>query len=85
MASKHEELELLYSSVCKVVTEGLQSFEKSASLNLPQLQCTLMVLKAACNNDPCYIDRCGWLVHAVGELDDASYKMHIQALMFISS
>ena len=60
VASKHEELEMLYASVARVVSDGLSSFEKASSISsisTSQLQCTLMVLKAACNNDPCYIDR----------------------------
>jgi hypothetical protein len=57
VSSKHEELESLYASVNHVVTEGLTNFEKATALNLPQLQCTLLILKAACNNDPTYIDR----------------------------
>ena len=57
VSSKHEELESLYASVNHVITEGLSNFEKATALNLPQLQCTLLILKAACNNDPTYIDR----------------------------
>ena len=57
VSSKHEELESLYSSVGRVITEGLTSFEKASTLNMPQLQCTLLILKAACNNDSTYIDR----------------------------
>ena len=57
VASKHEELEMLYASVARVVSDGLSSFEKASSISTTQLQCTLMVLKAACNNDHCYIDR----------------------------
>ena len=57
VSSKHEELESLYASVNHVITEGLSNFEKATTLNLPQLQCTLLILKAACNNDPTYIDR----------------------------
>ena len=57
VSSKHEELESLYASVNHVITEGLTNFEKATALNLPQLQCTLLILKAACNNDPTYIDR----------------------------
>lgn len=57
VASKHEELEMLYAGVARVISDGLSSFEKATTLSTSQLQCTLMVLKAACNNDPCYIDR----------------------------
>lgn len=57
VASKYDELDALYASIAKVVSEGLSSCEKASNLSLSQLQCTIMVLKAACNNDPCYIDR----------------------------
>ena len=57
VSSTHEELEMLYASVARVVSDGLSSFEKGSSISTTQLQCTLMVLKAACNNDHCYIDR----------------------------
>ena len=57
VAAKHEELDHLYVGVAKVINEGLSVFERNSSLNLVQLQCSLMLLKAACNNDPCYIDR----------------------------
>jgi len=48
---------MLYAGVARVISDGLSSFEKATTLSTSQLQCTLMVLKAACNNDPCYIDR----------------------------
>ena len=57
LASKLEELEPLYASVVRVVNEGLTNFEKATTLNTSSLHCVLMVLKAACSNDPCYIDR----------------------------
>jgi hypothetical protein len=55
--AESEELEPLYSSMAKVITDGLLSFEKNSSLNLSQLQCTLMILKAASTNNPGYMDR----------------------------
>jgi len=54
--TEHEELDSLYNSMLKVVNDGLVSFEKSSSLHLSSLQCTLMVLKAACTNNPGYMD-----------------------------
>ena len=57
LASKLEELEPLYASVVRVVNEGLSTFEKATTLNTSSLHGVLMVLKAACSNDPCYIDR----------------------------
>lgn len=57
MASKLEELEPLYASVVRIVNEGLTNFEKSTTISTVALHCVLMILKAACNNDPCYIDR----------------------------
>lgn len=56
VASKYEELECLYASVSKVVYEGLSNYE-SRALNTSSLFGTLMILKAACINNPCYIDR----------------------------
>lgn len=55
--SENEELEPLYSNMAKVITDGLVAFEKNSSLNLTQLQCTLMILKAASTNNPGYMDR----------------------------
>ena len=57
MSSKHEELESLYACVSKVVYEGLSNYEKATSGSPSQLFGTLMILKAACLHNPCYIDR----------------------------
>uniref|UniRef100_T1JAK1 Transformation/transcription domain-associated protein n=1 Tax=Strigamia maritima TaxID=126957 RepID=T1JAK1_STRMM len=57
VASKYEELECLYASVCKVVHEGLTNYEKNVGASPSTLFGTLMILKAACMNNPCYIDR----------------------------
>lgn len=58
VASKYEELESLYSSVNKVVLEGLTNYEKITPPPSPQVIFgTIMILKAACMNNPCYIDR----------------------------
>uniref|UniRef100_A0ABM0MIW8 Transformation/transcription domain-associated protein-like n=1 Tax=Saccoglossus kowalevskii TaxID=10224 RepID=A0ABM0MIW8_SACKO len=57
IASKYEELECLYASVGKVIYDGLTNYEKSASGNPSSLFGTLMILKAACMSNPCYIDR----------------------------
>ncbi|KAL5497639.1 hypothetical protein EMCRGX_G014148 [Ephydatia muelleri] len=57
VCSKHDELDGLYTSVSKVIGDGLTAFEKASSPAPSSLQCPLMILKAVCNNDPCYIDR----------------------------
>ncbi|KAL3832377.1 hypothetical protein ACJMK2_024027 [Sinanodonta woodiana] len=57
VASKYEELECLYACVSKVVYEGLTSYEKAANGPPSQLFSTLMILKAACMHNQCYIDR----------------------------
>nr|ANJ04666.1 transformation/transcription domain-associated protein [Nilaparvata lugens] len=57
MASKHEELEFLYSNVGKVIFEGIANFERTASAPSATLFGTIMMLKAACVSNPGYIDR----------------------------
>jgi transformation/transcription domain-associated protein len=59
VASKHEELEQLYACVSKVVYEGLAAYEKAVSSTAApsQLNGTLKILKAACVQNPQYIDR----------------------------
>lgn len=57
LASKHEELELLYSTVRKVISDGLSNYEKNLSASPSSLFGTLMMLKAACVNNHSYIDR----------------------------
>ena len=57
VASKHEELEQLYARVGKVIYEGLNNYEKTPSAAPSSLFGTLMMLKAACINNACYIDR----------------------------
>ena len=57
VASKHEELEGLYASVTKAIYEGLGAYERNATASSSTLLGTLMLLKAACTNNPCYIDR----------------------------
>ncbi|ESP00831.1 hypothetical protein LOTGIDRAFT_140419, partial [Lottia gigantea] len=57
VASKYDELECLYGCVCKVVYEGLTNYEKQSSGLPSQLFSTLMILKAACLHNQCYIDR----------------------------
>ncbi|CAN8021853.1 unnamed protein product [Ixodes persulcatus] len=57
LSSKYEELECLYASISKVVFEGLANYEKSASAAPSSLFGSLMILKAACVNNQCYIDR----------------------------
>ena len=57
VSSKYEELEHLYAHVGKTIYEGLTIFEKNASASPSSLFGTLMMLKAACINNPGYIDR----------------------------
>ena len=57
VASKHEELDQLYAAVGKVIYEGLAGYEKNAQAPPSSLFGTLMMLKAACINNACYIDR----------------------------
>ena len=57
VASKYEELEQLYASVGKVIYEGLNQYDKNLSAPPSSLFGTLMMLKAACINNACYIDR----------------------------
>lgn len=54
---KHEELEILYATISKMIFEGLATFEKNPSANPSSLFSTLMILKAACMNNQSYIDR----------------------------
>ena len=57
VASKYEELEQLYASVGKVIYEGLNQYDKNPTAPPSSLFGTLMMLKAACINNACYIDR----------------------------
>lgn len=57
VASKYDELECLYACVSKVIYEGLANYEKSLSGSPSGLFGTLFILKAACYNNQCYIDR----------------------------
>lgn len=57
VASKHDELDSLYQSVNKTIHDGLNNYEKNTGANPSSLFSTLMILKAACLNNPCYIDR----------------------------
>lgn len=57
VSSKHEELDTLYATVGRFVAEGLATYEKSAAATPSSLFGTLMMLKAACTNNPNYIDR----------------------------
>lgn len=56
-ASKYEELETLYAAVGKFISDGLTTYEKTTSATPNSLFGTLMMLKAACTNNPGYIDR----------------------------
>ncbi|GAB6032800.1 hypothetical protein CHUAL_012003 [Chamberlinius hualienensis] len=57
MTSKYEELECLYACVGKVVHDGLANYEKNVNATPSNLFGTLMILKAACSNNLCFIDR----------------------------
>lgn len=54
---KQEELETLYATVSKMIFEGLAAYDKDPQANPSSLFGTLMILKAACMNNPSYIDR----------------------------
>ncbi|KAH9524764.1 hypothetical protein Btru_027783 [Bulinus truncatus] len=56
VASKYEELEALYACVSKLIYEGLTNYDKNNG-GSPSLFSTLMILKSACENNQCYIDR----------------------------
>uniref|UniRef100_A0A1Y1MXI9 FAT domain-containing protein n=3 Tax=Photinus pyralis TaxID=7054 RepID=A0A1Y1MXI9_PHOPY len=56
MTCKYEELEVLYSTIGKVIFEGLSNFEKNPDASPSSLFGTLMILKAACINNNSYID-----------------------------
>lgn len=59
IASKHEELDQLYTSVNKAVIDGLTNYEKSAigSASPTGIFSTLMILKAACSSNSTYLDK----------------------------
>ncbi|XP_011636974.1 transformation/transcription domain-associated protein [Pogonomyrmex barbatus] len=57
VASKYEELDTLYSTVGRFIAEGLTTYEKTSTAMPSSLFGTLMMLKAACTNNPSYIDR----------------------------
>lgn len=54
---KHDELDVLYATISKMVLEGLQQHEKTNQAVPPSLFGTLMILKACCTNNHSYIDR----------------------------
>lgn len=55
----YEELDAIYASVNKLIQDGLNNYEKiqNTAIPLQNLFSTLMLLKAICINNPCYIDR----------------------------
>lgn len=57
VASKYEELDTLYTAVGRFIGDGLATYEKTTSATPSSLFGTLMMLKAACTNNPSYIDR----------------------------
>lgn len=56
-SSKYEELEDLYSKIVKTINDGLNNFNKNSNAPASSLYGTLMILRAACQNNPFYIDR----------------------------
>jgi len=54
---KHNDLDVLYSAISKMITDNLTFYEKSPQPNASSLFGTLMVLKACTTNNPSYIDR----------------------------
>ncbi|KAH8256520.1 hypothetical protein KR032_001949, partial [Drosophila birchii] len=54
---KHDDLDLLYSAISKMVTDNLTFYEKSPQPNASSLFGTLMILKACTTNNHTYIDR----------------------------
>lgn len=55
--SKPEELEALYVTINRFIADGLTTYEKTTTATPSSLFGTLMTLKAACTNNPNYIDR----------------------------
>ncbi|KAL3270789.1 hypothetical protein HHI36_021313 [Cryptolaemus montrouzieri] len=56
VSCKYEELDVLYTTVGKVIHEGLNNYEKNAQANPSTLFGTIMILKAACASNHSYID-----------------------------
>ena len=58
-AISYEELDAIYAAVNKLIQDGLNNYEKIQNTPIPpqNLFSTLMLLKAVCINNPCYIDR----------------------------
>ncbi|XP_026839331.1 transcription-associated protein 1 isoform X2 [Drosophila erecta] len=54
---KHDDLDLLYSAVSKMIAENLTLYENSPQPNASSLFGTLMILKACTTNNASYIDR----------------------------
>ncbi|EDW01948.1 GH20167 [Drosophila grimshawi] len=54
---KHNDLDVLYSAISKMITDNLTFYEKSPQPNASSLFGTLMILKACTTNNPSYIDR----------------------------
>ncbi|ALC42664.1 Nipped-A [Drosophila busckii] len=54
---KHNDLDVLYSAISKMITDNLTFYEKSPQPNASSLFGTLMILKACTTNNASYIDR----------------------------
>lgn len=57
IAPKYEELDTLYTTIGRFIAEGLTTYEKTTTATPSSLFGTLMMLKAACTNNPSYVDR----------------------------
>lgn len=54
---KHDELEILYAAISRMISDGLATYEKNPQANPSTLFGTLMILIACCTNNQSYIDR----------------------------
>lgn len=76
--SKYDELETLYGNVGKVIFDGLTNYERSANGATSIFYGPLMMLKAACMNNPSYIDR---LMTQFFKALQRMHKDHINAVL----
>ncbi|XP_048580263.1 transformation/transcription domain-associated protein isoform X2 [Nematostella vectensis] len=77
-AIKHEELEMLYNSIAKVITDGLTNYERVTNAATSILYGPLMMLKAACMHNPSYIDS---LMNPFMRALQRMHKDHISAVL----
>ncbi|RXG69978.1 hypothetical protein Avbf_07012 [Armadillidium vulgare] len=55
--SKFEELEDLYAKISKAIFDGLNGYQKHSNIIVSTIYGPLMMLKAACQSNPFYLDR----------------------------